>query len=133
MLPIAAVAFGMTAFGIVLHLVETVPAPEQPSPAMAFERARGVIRVSGHRVERRKVMTGRRMVRSATSANIIASVTSHPNSRNDGRLEKTVTTIPQASTIDVRISAGPIRTVARRTAMSIFSPNRASSLSRFRK
>ena len=86
------------------------------------------------RVERsRKVMTGRRMVRSATSANIMARVASPPNSRNDGRLEKTVTTIPQASTIDVRISAGPIRTVARRTAMSIFSPNRPSSLSRFRK
>ena len=48
-------------------------------------------------------MTGRRMVRSATSASIIASVLSHPNRRNEGRSEKTVTMSPQDSTTDVKI------------------------------
>lgn len=38
-----------------------------------------------------------------SSANSIATVISHPNSRSDGGLETTVTTIPQASTIEVRI------------------------------
>jgi hypothetical protein len=52
------------------------------------------------------------------SASIIASVLNHPNRRSEGRFEKTVTISPQDSTTDVKIRAGPIRTVARSTLFS---------------
>ena len=41
---------------------------------------------------------GRRMSMSATSAAIIASALSQPNSRSEGRLENTVIASPQANT-----------------------------------
>ena len=43
---------------------------------------------------------------------------SQPNSLSEGRSESTVTASPHASTTDVRISAGPTRTVARFTPMA---------------
>jgi hypothetical protein len=58
-------------------------------------------------------MMGRKIRRSANSAAIVAKALSAPNMRNEGKLEKTVAASPQAKTTDVRIRAGPIRTVAR--------------------
>ena len=72
---------------------------------------------AGDRLDRRKaiwrailvrnVAVGRKMSRSATSAEIIAKALSHPNRRSDGRLEKTVIARPQASTAEVKINGGP--------------------------
>ena len=58
--------------------------------------------VAGERraIRRRNIVVGRKIKRSATSAAIIAKALSHPNSRSDGRSEKTVTASPQASTTD---------------------------------
>ena len=48
----------------------------------------------------------------------MAKALSQPNSRSDGRSENTVTASPQASTTEVRISAGPTSTVARSTPIA---------------
>src|ERR1035438_265891 len=63
----------------------------------------------------RKVAVGRKISKSATSAEIIANALSHPNRRSEGRLEKTVIASPHANTADVRINGGPTRMVARST------------------
>lgn len=63
----------------------------------------------------RKVAIGRNMNRSAIRAATIAKALSHPKSRNDGRLERTVIANPQARTAEVSISGGPTRIVARST------------------
>ncbi len=62
---------------------------------------------------RRNITVGRRIRRSATSAESIEKALSQPKSRSEGRSEKTVTANPQANTTDVRMSAGPTRIVAR--------------------
>jgi hypothetical protein len=58
-------------------------------------------------------MMGRKTRRSANSAAIVAKALRATNIRNKGKLEKIVAASPQAKTTDVRIRAGPIRTVAR--------------------
>ena len=52
----------------------------------------------------------------------MAKALSQPNRRSIGRFEKAVTASPQASTIEVRISAGPTRIVARSTGFPGSSP-----------
>ncbi len=54
----------------------------------------------------------------------MAKALSQPKSRSVGRSEKEVTARPQARTIEVTISAGPMRTVARSTATAGSSPGR---------
>ena len=96
---------------------------EAPKPIRARRRA----------VRRRNIVVGRKINKSATRAAIIAKALSHPNSRNDGRLEKTVIASPQASTTDVRIRAGPTRTVARSIATAGSASGSSSSRTRLRK
>lgn len=67
------------------------------------------------------------------SAMSMAKALSQPKSRSVGRSEKEVTARPQARTIEVTISAGPMRTVARSTAMAGSSPGRDSRRMRLRK
>ena len=72
-------------------------------------------------MRRRKTTVAGRIRRSPTSAATSVKALSQPNSCSDGRSEKIVTARPQASTSEVRISAGPTSTVAR------FTPSAGSS------
>jgi len=81
------------------------PACQRPRPAVS-------------KADRKNVIIGRRIVRSATSARTIAKVLSQPNIRNSGRLENTITISPHERTTDVGINAGPTRMMARLNAGS---------------
>ena len=67
------------------------------------------------------------------SAITIANAESHPNSLSEGRSDSTVTAKPHASTTVVKISGGPMSTVARATPIPASWSGRSSSRSRFRK
>src|SRR5208282_6906281 len=63
----------------------------------------------------------------------MASAPSQPNRRSGGRSEKTSAASPQASTRAVRMSAGPMRTVACSTAIAGSSSPRLLCVMRLRK
>ena len=60
----------------------------------------------------------RQRTRSPINAAISVSPDSLPNSRKDGRSERTVTPSPKARMSEVSTKAGPISTVARSTPMA---------------
>jgi hypothetical protein len=59
------------------------------------------------------MIVGRKIVRSATSASTIANALNQPNSRNDERPEKRVTTRQHESTTEIRLRGGPMSTLVR--------------------